>query len=408
MIKPQTLKGFRDFLPEEALKRNWLKNKLIEIFELWGYDPLETPTLEPLELFAGQIGEDEKLFFNFTDHGGRKVALRYDQTVPSVRLVTQYINQIPKPFKRYQIQNAFRAENPQKGRFREFTQCDADIFGDPSPYSDAETIALSLDIYKRLGFSKFKVLINDRTLLKGLPYQALVSIDKIKKIGDEGVLAEMEKRGIEGNKAKEYLSMVKHVKPNEAIKIILNYLKNYGFMNDWYEFDPTITRSFAYSQGPIWEVYVDGYSAGSVLGGERYDKLFTNLFGIDMFGTGFGLGFDRTLEAAQQFCLIPTISTAPQILITTFNENLYHKSISLSNNLRTQGIKTDLYPDVKDKLDKQLKYADKKGIPYAAIIGPEEVKENKVTLKDLTNKRQETLTIAQVIDRLTRNYIKTF
>src|SRR3989338_5764945 len=169
MIKPQTLKGFRDFLPQDAMKRNWLRNKLTEIFELWGYDPLETPTLEPLELFTGQIGEDEKLFFSFTDHGGRKVALRYDQTVPSVRVVSQYLNQLPKPFKRYQIQNAFRAEKPQRGRYREFTQCDADIFGDSSPYADAETIALSLDIYKKLGFKEAKVLINDRNLLSDLP-----------------------------------------------------------------------------------------------------------------------------------------------------------------------------------------------------------------------------------------------
>src|SRR4030042_7163728 len=155
--KLQTLKGFRDFLPEDALKRQWLKDKLCRIFEKWGYDPLETPTLEPLELFAGQIGEDEKLFFKFEDQGGRKVALRYDQTVPTCRVVGQYAQQLIMPFKRYQIQPAFRAEKPQKGRYREFLQADADIFGVESPYADAETIALSLDIYRSLGFPKAKV-----------------------------------------------------------------------------------------------------------------------------------------------------------------------------------------------------------------------------------------------------------
>src|SRR3990167_10165281 len=158
----QTLKGFRDFLPKEAMQRQWLRNIMIKVCESWGYEPLETPTLEPLELFAGQIGEDEKLFFKFKDPGGRDVALRYDQTVPASRVVGQYAQQLPMPFKRYQIQPAFRAENPQKGRYREFLQCDADIFGVASPLADAEVIALSLDVYKRIGFPQATARINDR------------------------------------------------------------------------------------------------------------------------------------------------------------------------------------------------------------------------------------------------------
>ena len=153
-MKTQTLKGFRDFLPKEALKRKWLREKISEVFELWGYDPLETPTLEYLEVFQGVIGEDEKLFFKFEDQGGRNVAMRYDQTVPACRVVGQYQSQLPTPFKRYQIQSAFRSENPQKGRYREFLQCDADIWGVKEPYADAEVIALSLEIYKELGFKK--------------------------------------------------------------------------------------------------------------------------------------------------------------------------------------------------------------------------------------------------------------
>src|SRR4030042_4647556 len=156
-----TLKGFRDFLPEMALKRDWLKRNLQKTFELWGFEPLETPTLEYLELFEGQIGEDEKLFFSFTDPGGRKVALRYDQTVPTCRVVGEYLNDLPLPFKRYQIQPAFRAEKPQKGRYREFLQADADIFGLTNPESDAEVIALSLDIYRQIGFPKVVVRLND-------------------------------------------------------------------------------------------------------------------------------------------------------------------------------------------------------------------------------------------------------
>lgn len=401
MITPQTLKGFRDFLPEDALKRNWLKTRLTEIFEFWGYDPLETPTLEPLDLFTGQIGEDEKLFFSFTDHGGRKVALRYDQTLPSVRVVSQYMNQLPKPFKRYQIQNAYRAENPQRGRYREFTQCDADIFGDPSPYADAETIALSLDIYRELGFKKARVLINDRDMLINLPYSATVSIDKIKKIGDEGVIAEMVKKGIPEKQAREYLSYVKKLKPNETVNIIFKYLKSYGFESDWYAFDPTIARSFAYSQGPIWEVEIPNYTAGSVLGGERYDKLFKNIFNIEMYGTGFGLGFDRTLEAAQQFGLIPQKVTTTRVLVTIFSKDLYSNSLSYAQTLRNNNIHSDVYPDIGMKLDKQLKYASKKGIPFVVIIGPDEAARNMVTLKNLADRTQTTLPGHEAIRILT-------
>lgn len=401
-IKPQTLKGFRDFLPIEASKRVWLRNKLSEICESWGYDPIETPTLEYLELFAGQIGDDEKLFFKFKDQGGRNVALRYDQTVPTVRVVTQYQNQITKPFKRYQIQPAFRSEKPQKGRYREFIQCDADIFGDPTPYADAETIALSLDIYRRLGFKKAKVLINDRTLLKEIPYEAIVSIDKIKKIGDVGVISEMEKRGIPEDQANQYLKIVKSLKPNGTINIILDYLKKSGFDESWFEFDQTIARSFSYSQGPIWEVIIPDYSGGSVLGGERYDGLFKSLFGVEMSGTGFGLGFDRTLEAAEQFGLIPIKSTASQVLVTVFSLDLFKKSIEIAQNLRSKGIFTEIFSNPETKFDKQLKYADKKGIPYVVIIGPDEIKKKLVKLKNMKTGEQAELNQVQLIEKLTK------
>ena len=204
----QTLKGFRDFLPEEALKRQWLKNKIAKICELWGYDPMETPTLEPLEIFKGQVGDDEKLFYSFKDQGGRDVALRYDQTIPTCRVVGQYNGVMLMPFRRYQIQSAFRSEKPQKGRYREFLQVDADIFGVATPLADAETMALSLDIYRKLGFKKAVVLINDRSLLADLPYEAISAIDKLKKIGKEGVISEMEKRGIAKSKALEYFNIV--------------------------------------------------------------------------------------------------------------------------------------------------------------------------------------------------------
>ncbi|MBU1326755.1 histidine--tRNA ligase [Patescibacteria group bacterium] len=392
----QTLKGFRDFLPREAVKRKWLRDKLAVICESWGFSPLETPTLEPLEIFVGAIGEDEKLFFKFKDQGNRDVALRYDQTVPTCRVVAQYQNTITFPFKRYQIQPTFRAEKPQKGRFREFTQVDADIFGIKTPDADAETIALSLDIYKQLGFKRALVRINTRSLYKNMPYEAIVCIDKIKKIGDDGVLSEMESRGIEPTKAKEYLSYVKNLKPNEEISYILKYLKDYGFSNDWYEFDPTIARSFSYSMGPIWEVEIPdaGYNM-SVLGGERYDGLVEKLAGRDIGGTGFGLGFDRTLEAAEIMKLVPVLSIAGQVLVTVFSEESRSQSQQLAAVLRKMGITVDLYPTT-DKLDKQLKYADKNDIPYVVIQGPEEAINSRVKLKDMQSGQQKEMTIPEV------------
>lgn len=402
MITPQTLKGFRDFLPAEAMKRQWLKDEITKVFKLWGYDPLETPTLEPLEIFEGQIGEGEKMFYKFTDFGGRKVALRYDQSIPTSRVIGQYYHQLPMPFKRFQIQSAFRAENTQKGRYREFLQCDADIFGIPSPLADAEVIALTIDIYRQLGFKKFKTLISDRALLKGIPYEGIVAIDKIKKIGKGGVINAMLKKGISKEKATEYLRIAQNIRPNEAIKIILEYLKYYGFDDSLYQFDPTIARSFSYSSGPIWEVEIEGFSAGSVLGGERYDNVVENISGIKVEATGFAVGFDRTLEAAEQFGLVPKFKTFSKVLVTIFSPDMWKQSLKLALNLRNQGINTEIYPDNTVKLDKQLKYADKKGIPYVAIIGPNEAKENKVTLKDLNTKEQKTITFDQLTTRLAK------
>ncbi len=385
---PQTLKGFRDFLPPQALKRQWLKDRLVEIFEIWGFDPLETPTLEPLELFTGNIGEDEQYFYNFTDRGGRQVALRYDQTVPTCRVVGQYAQELPLPFRRYQIQPAFRAENPQKGRYREFIQCDADIFGVASPLADAEMIALSLDIYRRLGFKDAVVLVNDRSLLADLPYEAIVAIDKLEKIGEDGVIADMAAKGIAEATARKYLDQVRNLTPNDTIKTIFDYLDKSGFDSTWYKFEPTLARSFSYSTGPIWEVKIPGLEGGSVLGGERFDKLVERISGVNISGTGFGLGFDRTLEAAEASGLVPSFKTGSQLLVCTLGKDSLNTSLSLANALRNNLVNTEVYPDPEAKLDKQLKYADKKGIPFVAIIGEDEVKAQSITLKNMATGEQ--------------------
>lgn len=386
---PQTLKGFRDILPADALKRQWLKDKIIEVFELWGYDPIETPTLEPLEIFEGQIGEGEKMFYKFKDPGKRNVALRYDQTVPTCRFVGQYYQSLPMPFRRYQIQPSFRAEKPQKGRYREFVQCDADIFGSSSPLADAEVIALGLDIYRQLGFKEAKVRINDRSLLKDLPYEAVIAIDKLEKVGRSGVIEEMMKFNIPISEAEKYLTIVESLEPNNTISMILSYLKNQGFPASWYEFDPTIARSFSYSSGPIWEIIIPNVVSSSVLGGERFDQLVKQVSGVSIPATGFGLGFDRTLEVAEELNLVPEFKTNSEVLVTIFEASFIDESSKLASELRNLSISTELYPNPDDKLSKQLKYADKKKIPFVVILGSSELDKNQLTVKNMRTGEQK-------------------
>lgn len=407
MVNTQPLKGFRDFLPAEAQKRKWLRDKLAAICEQWGFPPVETPTLESLEIFTGVIGEDEKLFFKFKDQGERDVALRYDQTVPTCRFIANNQNKLTFPFKRYQIQPSFRSEKPQKGRYREFIQVDADIFGIKTPDADAETIALSLDIYRQLGFKQAIVRINTRSLLKDMPYEAIVSIDKIKKIGEEGVLSEMEKKGIELAKAKEYLSYIKNLKPNEEIQIILDYLKSYGFSEDWYVFDPYIARSFSYSVGPIWEVVIPDAGELSVLGGERYDGMLEKFAGRDIGGTGFAVGFDRTLEAMDALQLFPAdiAESTTRVLVTVFSKELKKQSLEICSQLRSKNINAEIYlGEIKEKnpLEKQLKYANAKKVPYVIILGPQEAEKNIVILRNMLTREQEETTIDKILQKLAK------
>lgn len=400
IIKPQTLRGFRDFFPVEAAERQFLIAKIKTVFERYGFQPIETPALEYLETFTGNIGEEEKLFFKFKDQGKRNIALRYDQTVPTARFIAQYKNKLPIPFKRYQFQTVWRSEKPQRGRYREFLQCDADIFGISTPEADAEVIALSLDIYKYLGFKNYIVKINDRSLYQDIPYKAIASIDKISKLGKDAVVEEIISKGFSKEKAEEWLNLLLKMKPNETLKRIFIYLEKMGFTEDQYQFDPTIARSFNYSTGPIWEVVIPEYSAGSVLGGERYDELIGKFTNEKIPATGFGLGFDRTLEAMKELNLLPELRPNPDILVTVFSKDLSLQSLTAVNRLRGKGIKTDIFLDFEAKLDKQLKYAAKTNIPYVVIIGPDEAKENKLMVKDMTAGTQNKMSFDELLSIL--------
>lgn len=399
MITPQTLKGFRDFLPADALKRQYAINIIRKTFESFGFEPLETPALEYLETFSGNIGEDEKLFFKFKDQGDRDVALRYDQTVPTCRVIAQYPDKITLPFKRYQIQTVWRAEKPQRGRFREFLQCDADIFGVDHRAADGETVALTIQIFKNLGFKNPTAIINDRALYQDVPYKAIVAIDKLAKIGEDGVVAELIKKGYTETDAKTLLATVKNSTPNDALKTIFSFLDAYG-MKDNYRFEPTLARSFNYSTGTIWEIVDPAFTAGSMAGCERFDSLVGKFSNRNVPAVGFAVGFDRTLVAMEELGLFPSVTTTTNVLVTIFSENSLPASQTITQTLRASGINTDLYPDPTVKLEKQLKYADRKGIPYVIIQGPEEVSKGVVKLKDMKAKTQEEMTVEEIIQKL--------
>lgn len=403
MIKPQTLKGFRDFLPIEARKRQYVINTLKKVFESYGFEPLETPALEYEEILLGKYGDEgDKLMYRFVDNGKRKVALRYDQTVPLARVVAQYQNQLSMPFKRYQIQPVWRAENTQKGRFREFLQCDIDTVGQNSGMADAEITVIAAKSLEKLGFKDFKIRVGDRKLFEGIPPSAITIIDKLNKIGEEKVIAELKEKGLD----EKILAKLKNAKPSENIELILGIAQEMGVADQVY-FDPTLARGLDYYTGMILEVEVDGYSAGSVCGGGRYDNLIGLFAGKtlpagrqEIPAVGVAFGFDRLMEAMNELNLFPKDLQITKVLVTVMSMELGRNSIKVADLLRKNGINTELYPDTDTKMEKQLKYADKKQIPYVIIIGPQEVEKNMVTLKDMKTREQSTLTQKDLVSSL--------
>ncbi|MBI2074588.1 MAG: histidine--tRNA ligase [Candidatus Levybacteria bacterium] len=407
-VEPKTLKGFRDFLPKETKKRQYAIDTLKKVFESYGFEPLETPALEYEEVLLGKYGEEgDKLMYRFVDNGGRRVALRYDQTVPLSRVVAQYSprggagqNELSMPFKRYQIQPVWRAENTQKGRFREFLQCDVDIVGTTSPLSDAEVIAVATNALKTLGFKDYKVLINDRNnfsyfqesmnLSQEQVMAVIRAIDKLKKIGRDGVINELKEKGFSYDQAATVIDSISNIKPTEYILEIMQNLKKMGIKEERIQFYPTLARGLDYYTDLIFEIEIEGYTAGSVCGGGRYDKLIAMFSDKDIPAVGFAFGFDRLIEAMDALKLFPDNLETTKVLVTIFSKELKEKSIEISSRLRSNNINTEIYLDENAKLEKQLKYADQKGIPYVVVIGPEEAEKNQITLKNMQTREQKT------------------
>lgn len=415
VTKPQTLKGFRDLLPEDMVIRQKVVEILRGTFESFGFQPLETPTLEYAETLLGKYGDEaDKLVYSFKDQGGRKVGLRYDLTVPVCKVMALYQNKLALPFKRYQIQSTFRAEKPQKGRFREFTQCDIDIFGIQSPIADAEMVQVIYVALKNLGFKEFTINLNSRQVLfsiltkagitqKERQLSALQSIDKLDKQPMKVVENELNTKGLSSIQIKSIFAAIKNAKPDKDLSEIFTFLKANKVPEEYYRFLPSMVRGLDYYTRAIFETYVTKPKIGSVTGGGRYDNLVKQLGGPDITGTGTTIGLERIVEVIKEQKLWPEVkATNTIVLITVFSPELQEKSIEIANQLRQTNINAELYLDPKTKLDKQLKYADRKGIPYAIIIGPDEVKNGTVVLKDLVKKTQIVIPLTQVINRLSQ------
>ena len=396
MIKLQGLKGFRDFLPSQARKRQYVIDTFKRVFESYGFEPLETPALEYEEILLGKYGgEGDKLMYRFVDNGKRKVALRYDQTVPLARVVAQYQNQLPLPFKRYQIQPVWRAENTQKGRFREFLQCDIDTVGVSSPLSDAEIIEVAAKSLEKLGFKDFRIRINDRKTFQDIDKKAITILDKLNKIGEENVKKELINKKIVTNlsEATLLLDRIRASKPTQYLQEILTTINALGVESSLCVYSPTLARGLDYYTGMIFEIEIEGYSSGSVCGGGRYDKLIGMFAAKNIPAVGCAFGFDRIIEAMDELKVFPVDLVTTKVLVTIFSKDLKEKSLEAASYLRLKNINTEIYLDENSSLEKQLKYADKKQIPYVAIIGPEEASRNQVTLRSMKTRAQETLSI---------------
>jgi histidyl-tRNA synthetase len=430
IVKPRKLAGFRDFFAKDIAVREYVINTFKQVFEKYGYEPLQTPALEYTEIFSGETGEEaEKLFYTFKDNAGRDVMLKYEIMISMCRAVAENINNITFPYKRYQIQNVWRAEKPQKGRFREFTQCDADTIGSESVVWDAEFIQMGIEAMQKLGFKKFKANISSRKFLNGIVKYAGVldkqfipiclSIDKLPKIGREKVKKELlKKRKIPASIADKVLDIVTAIGKTEELitkfkrelkdipiaieglkelEEIFAYFKTCQIKEEYYQFSPFIARGLAYYTGPIWEFEILEGNVGSVAGCGRYDNTIGRFVGKKVPATGGSFGIERIVQVIKERKMIKTSSTPAQVLVTIFDKNFFEVSLKTANQLRKKEIKTMLYSDFGENLNKQLKYANKKGIPWVIIIGPDEIKANKINLKNMKTGEQKMLTVEEAI-----------
>lgn len=448
---PSIPKGTRDYSPEIMVKRNYIFDTIKSVFKLYGYMPLETPAMENLSTLMGKYGEEgDKLLFKILNSGDflsgitegelqeknslkltNKISekgLRYDLTVPFARFVVQHQNELSFPFKRYQIQPVWRADRPQKGRYREFYQCDVDVVGSDSLLNEVELVQIVNEVYHRLKIN-VRLLINNRKVLAGIAEtigypdkltDITVAIDKMDKIGLENVNAELRDKGITeeaigklqpilnlSGSNQEKLEQLRNVlkgsetglKGVEELTTVFKYIQALNISTE-IKLDLTLARGLSYYTGAIFEVKALDAEIGSITGGGRYDDL-TGIFGLkNMSGVGISFGADRIFDVMNQLDLFPKdANTTTQVLFVNFGsqEELY--CLPILKTLRVNGINAEIYPDA-SKMKKQMTYADKKGIPYVALVGENEMKSGIVSLKNMTSGEQENLTTEELIQKL--------
>ena len=453
MTKPSIPKGTRDFSPETMIKRNYIFDTIKSIFNLYGYKPLETPSMENLSTLMGKYGDEgDKLLFKILNSGDflssttdedksssiklmHKISekgLRYDLTVPFARYVTMYRNDIIFPFKRYQMQPVWRADRPQKGRYREFYQCDVDVIGTTSMLNETELIMMINDVFKAL---KINIIIklNNRKILSGIASfigysdkltDITVAIDKMDKIGYDNVIAELKDKGIgdeginkltpiltlTGDNKTKLASLKEILKDNEEglkgieeTEAIFSLLEDCPNATAQLDLDLTLARGLNYYTGAIIEVKSADSVIGSICGGGRYDNL-TSIFGLpDVSGVGVSFGAERIYDVMNELNLFPEKSTqTTQVLFVNLGDKEARYCLPLISKLRNEGINSELYPD-SVKFRKQMEYANKRGIPFVIIAGEDEIAKNCVSVKDMINGEQNTVGKDEILSLLIKN-----
>ena len=432
-IKPRVPRGMRDILPEQMIRRQYVIDVVRGVFEEFGFEPLQTPALELSEVLTGKYGPDaEKLIYQAGHVGGKEdISLRYDLSVPLCRVVAMY-PQLPKPFKRYQIDPVWRAERPQKGRYRQFFQCDADTVGTESMLADAENVNLIYQVLTRLGFKQFEININDRKLITGIgqfagvPHEQLGglyrSIDKLDKIGLEGVREELIENQIpepviekllnllqiQGDPATVLNALSEQLGDSEVaregiaeLKELSSYLTTLGVPDEFYRVNVAMVRGLEYYTGPIYETVVAEPKIGSITGGGRYDELIGSFSKQSYPATGTSFGIERIIDVMEEFDMFPPAvgKTVTQVLVTVFDAELTQESLKLALLLRSGGIRTEVYCRPA-RISAQMKYADNKGIPYAVILGSDEVEAGTVAVRDLASREQQVIPRENLVEHI--------
>ena len=432
--KPSIPKGTRDFGQVEMARRNYIFDTIKGVFSLYGFQQIETPAMENIGTLMGKYGEEgDKLLFRIQNSGEKanlapEKGLRYDLTVPFARYVVQHREEIAFPFKRYQIQPVWRADRPQKGRYREFYQCDVDVIGSDSLLGELELIQIVEEVYKRLGINVC-LHINNRKILAGIAevigapdkmVDITVAIDKLDKIGVEAVNAELVERGLNAEQVAklqpilnlsgttaEKLAALKTILANsetglkgvEEMEIVFHELEIVNCTLD-IELDLCLARGLNYYTGAIFEVKALDVQMGSITGGGRYDNL-TGIFGLPgVSGVGISFGADRIYDVLTELDLFPKeLQSTTQVLFATFGTDELHYALKWAKELRAKGIAVEVYPEP-TKMKKQMGYADDKHIPYVAIVGGNEMETNTVMLKEMSSGAQQQVDLPELVKRL--------